>query len=253
MDFIHYLITGSFDSSNLSHLDSIVRDRSINFTVAASIFLLVLVVIAALIKKQGEALKVTLFVLMIGTISLTTLYLAGATIYKNQRSITGGPVHWHADFEIWNCGQKVNLKDPTGWSNKIGTPVFHEHNDDRIHVEGVVLHQPDVNLGNFFNVIGGKLDSQTMTAPLNEGDLTVNNGEMCNGQPAMVQAFVYKSEGSNFSQQRITNPEDYLLSGESGIPPGDCIIIEFDAPKDKTDKLCQSYKVQEQLGKIHLN
>ena len=254
MDFLHFLITGSFDSSNIGHLDDIVRTNSINFTIGASVVLIILVVIAALIKKQGEFVKLFLFISMVLIISANTFYLAGSTIYKNQRSETGGPVHWHADFEVWNCGKEVNLIDPTGWSNKIGTPVLHEHNDKRVHVEGVVLKHGDASLGSFFDVIGGKLTSQSLSMPLDDGaTLNVNNGDDCNGQPGMVQVFVYKTQGANFSQQRVANPEDYILSGDSGVPPGDCVIVEFDLPKERTDKLCQSYKVQEQLGKISQN
>lgn len=255
MDFIHFLITGSFDSSNLNHLDEIVRSNSINYTLIATSILVVLVIIAALVKKQSNSLKVVMFVLMIGVISLNTLYLSGATIYKNHRSITGGPVHWHADFEIYNCGKEVDLVDPVGWSNKIGTPVFHEHNDKRMHVEGVVLHKDEVSLGRFFNVIGGNLTSQNLAVPLNDGTvLNLNNGDYCDGEPGMVQVFANVTEERNgilnYQQHKVTYPEDYILSGESGVPPGDCIIIEFDKPKTATDKLCQSYKVQEQLGKL---
>lgn len=253
MDLIHFLITGSFDSSNLSHLDSIVRENSISFTLWSCVLLIILVAAASFLKKPNETVKWLLFSSIILIISLNTLYLAGGTIYKNVRSETRGPVHWHGDIEIWNCGKEVDLVDPTGWSNKIGTPVFHEHNDKRIHVEGVVLHKGDVSLGQFFKVIGGNLNTTNLTAPLNDGDLNLNNGDLCNGEAGMVQAFVYQTKGSTFSQQRLTNPEDYILSGESGIPPGDCIIIEFDTPKEKTDKLCQSYKVQQQLGKISQN
>jgi len=251
VDLLHFLITGSFDSGNVSNLDSIVRDNSIFFTIIATVVLVVLVFIAALVKKPSDGLKLVLFVLMIATISLNTLYLSASTIYKNERSITGGPVHWHADFEIWNCGKEVDLVDPVGWSNKIGTPVFHEHNDKRVHVEGVVLGDEEVQLGRFFNVIGGNLTSQNLVTPLNDGTvMNVSNGDFCNGEPGMIQVFVYRTEGANFSQEKLQYPEDHILSGDSGVPPGDCIIVEFDQPKERTDKLCQSYQVQEQLGKL---
>lgn len=251
MDLIHFLVTGSFNSGNLTYLDSIIREKSIGFTVGSTVFLLVLVAIATLIKKQSEVVKWLLFGSMVSIISINTLYLAGSTIYRNYRSVTGGPIHWHADFEIWNCGEKVNLEDPTGWSNKIGTPVYHEHNDERLHVEGVVLHQGDISLGNFFNIIGGNLNSRNLTAPLNDGILNLNNGDYCGDGPGMVQVFVYQTSGSAFSQKKLLYPEDYILSGHSSVPPGDCIIIDFDSEiKEKTDKMCTSYRVQEQLGKI---
>lgn len=250
-EIFHYFIAGTFDTSDLTHLDTIIRDRSINFTLWSIGILVVLTVIAALVKKQSNALKIFLFASMIGIITLNTIYLSASTIYKNERSITGGPVHWHADFEVWNCGNEVDLVDPVGWSNKIGTPVFHEHNDKRVHVEGVVLKEGEVSLGQFFKVAGGNLNQQNLNVPLNDGTiLDVNNGQDCNGQPGMVQVFAYQTEGDSFKQQKLLYPEDYILSGDSGVPPGDCIIVEFDQPKERTDKLCQSYQVQVQLGKL---
>ncbi len=251
MDFIHFFITGNFDSSNVGSLDSIIRNNSIMFTVWASVLLLILTVISAVIKKPNHFVKLLLFISMITIISLNTLYISGATIYKNERSITKGPVHWHADFEIWNCGKELDLIDPEGWSNKIGTPVLHEHNDKRVHVEGVVLTNKYASLGNFFDVLGGRLTSYEMMFPSTEGVVNVAHGDMCNGMPGMLQVFVYKTEGTTFKQEKLLNPEDYILSGDSGVPPGDCIIVEFDSMiKEKTEHLCQSYEVQKQLGKL---
>lgn len=251
MDLIHFFITGSFDSSNVAALDAIIRSNSITYTIWASVLLLILTVISAVIRKPNSFVKTLLFISMIFVISVNTLYLAGATIYKNERSITKGPVHWHADFEVWNCGKELDLIDPVGWSNKIGTPVLHEHNDKRVHVEGVVLTDKYATLGHFFEVIGGRLTQYELTYPSTEGTVALAQGDMCNGMPASLQVFVYKTEGTSFKQEKVINPEDYILSGDSGVPPGDCIIIEFDSNiKDKTDKLCQSYKVQKQLGKI---
>ena len=251
MEFIHFFITGNFDISQVASLDSIIRDNSITYTIWASVLLLILTAISAFIKKQNHIVKIILFTSMITIISLNTLYLAGSTIYKNHRSITGGPVHWHADFEVWNCGKQLDLIDPEGWSNKIGTPVLHEHNDKRVHVEGVVLTDKYASLGNFFEVIGGKLSQYELSFNSIEGQVTANHGDLCNEKPGMVQVFVYKTEGDKYWQEKVMNPEDYILSGDSGVPPGDCIIVEFDSEiKEKTNHMCQSYRVQEQLGKI---
>jgi len=251
MDFIHFFITGSFDSSNVAALDAIIRSNSITYTIWASVLLLILTVISAVVRKPNNFVKILLFVSMILIISANTLYLAGATIYKNERSITKGPVHWHADMEVWDCGKELDLIDPVGWSNKIGTPILHEHNDKRIHVEGVVLTDDYASLGNYFKVIGGRLTQYELTYPAIDGTIARAHGDDCNGAPGMVQVFVYKTEGDTFWQEKIMNPEDYILSGDSGVPPGDCIIVEFDSMiKDKTDRMCQSYMVQEQLGKI---
>src|SRR3989338_3276585 len=86
----------------------------------------VLLIIALLKKDQSEYLKLFLFCGMVVPTVLTTAYLAAATVAENKSSATGGPVHWHADFQIYSCGQPVKLKKPTGLSNRIGTPLMHE-------------------------------------------------------------------------------------------------------------------------------
>ena len=120
-----------------------------------------------------------------------------------------------------------------------------------MHVEGVVLDKSHVSLGEFFQVIDGEMTSRKLVAPINEGFLTLNNGDMCNGQPGMLQVFVYKTTGTTFRQEKLQNPEDYILSAQSNVPDGDCIIVEFDSMlKEKTDKMCTSYRAAEKLGKI---
>ena len=121
----------------------------------ASIIVGVLILFAIYDKDRSEKTKIFLFLGIIIPIVLVTIYSAGSTIYLNIISETQGPVHWHADFEIWDCGQKIDLINPTGFSNRVGNPVFHEHGDDRIHVEGVVVEKKDVDLHSFFEVIGG--------------------------------------------------------------------------------------------------
>src|SRR3990170_2868404 len=105
-------------------------------------------------------------------------------LYINTNSLTGGPVHWHAQFEIWICGEKVELVNPTGLSNKVGTEMLHEHNDDFIHIEGVVHDFEDINLHAFFEAAGGEFMKDSLMIPTNEGSVEVKNGDTCpNGQP----------------------------------------------------------------------
>ena len=184
---------------------------------------------------KNEGIKALAFGVIVIVVLGITGYLIFSTISTNVKSVTGGPVHWHADFEIYSCGEKVDLIDPKGWDNKVGTPLLHEHNDGRIHVEGPVMNFADISLGNFFNVVGG--------LPLEK------QGE-CNGQPAILQAFVYQTEGNTFSQQKLEDFTNYVLSNYSKVPPGDCIIIEFGPIKDRTDKLCNFYKTAVDKGEF---
>lgn len=232
-------------------LDVILSSYSLQAVFYGSIALLALVFISLKTKKVSSSLKKILFVSIVSTVACVTLFLAGSTIYLNIVSFSRGPVHYHADFEIWNCGKEIELIDPEGISNKIGTATLHEHNDKRIHLEGVAMHSKSASLGRFFEVIGGYINSTSLSIPTNNGQITLKSDYMCpNGAVTTLQVFAYKTKDGIYYQTKVEDPRNYVISSWSNVPPGDCIIIEFDSFKNKTDKLCRSYKVAETLGKI---
>ena len=207
-------------------------------------------------KKKTEKQKWFLFIAISIPIVIATLFSAISTVYLNVRSETGGPVHWHADFEILNCENKVNLVDPEGIMNRVGNPVFHEHGDDRIHVEGVITDVRDADLHSFIDVVGGSLTDDELIVPTNEGLIAVNDGDLCNGKFGKVQIFLYSivdaysSQNDNFVYEQKKIAADYVLSPYSNVPPGDCIIIEFDEEKEFTDKICEPYRIAIEQGKM---
>tara|TARA_Y100000310_G_scaffold286069_1_gene309946 strand:- start:3990 stop:4649 length:660 start_codon:yes stop_codon:yes gene_type:complete len=201
-------------------------------------------------KKLFDNHKTLLFLGIVIPILFATVYVTGGTIFINMISETKGPVHWHADFEVYNCGNKLDLIDPTGMSNRVGTRLFHEHGEDRIHVEGTVITYDRISLGNFFNVIGGKLTNSELVYPTNEGIDVANNGDLCNDNPGVLQVFLYSVEDGIFKQEKLDDFEHYVLSPYSYVPEGDCIIVEFDVEKDSTDKICETYRIAEEKGEI---
>lgn len=233
-------------------LEHIIAGYSWNILGIATIVLILLAGISLRIKKPKAHTKKILFLGIVGAVLVPTLYLISSTIYLNTVSSSKGPVHWHADIEIWACGKEINLKDPTGWSNKIGTATLHEHNDKRIHLEGVVVKPDDASLGKFFRVIDGEISPTSITIPTNEGMVSLQNGMSCDpGQPGELQVFVFQTDKEqHYTQQKLVNPGEYIISPYSAVPAGDCIIVEFDAPKLRTEKMCRSYKVAEQIGKL---
>lgn len=236
-------------------IQEIIRTNSLAFS-AISLGFIILLLVFAYLKEvtAGEKFKIISFSLISFIVILNTAYLVGGTIYINHKSVSDGPVHWHADFEIWNCGKEINLKDPTNFSNNIGEPIVHEHNDKRLHIEGAILEQKEASLGYFFQIIGGKFENNKLVVPINEGFLTMKTGDTCSdGQTAVIQAFLYKTTDGVYRQQKMINPSNYLISPHSYVPPGDCIIIELDVLKEKTDRLCEQYKVAEEVGKIRGN
>ena len=189
---------------------------------------------------------------------VATIVLAYATVYLNVASETQGPVHWHADYEIWKCGKKLDMKNPEGFTNRIGTPVFHEHGDDRIHVEGVLIDKSDANLGRFFNVTGGLLTQEKMSVPTNRGVVEAGNGETCGAttEGGELQVFLFQVTNPEqakqwvYEQKKLAHFDDYVLAPYSYVPPGDCIIIEFDTEKETTDKVCESYTTAIERGEL---
>jgi len=239
-------ITEGSEGAKYEYLSGI----STNLIIIASAISLTFVIIALTYQKKLKNYKVILFLGIIIPIIIISLFLAGSTVYLNTISESKGPVHWHADFEIWACGEKVDLVDPTGLSNRIGSPVLHEHGDLRIHVEGVLIRLNDADLHSFFEVIGGDLTNERLVSPTDKGVLEIQNGDMCNGLPGVLQVFVYQTEDGEAVQKKIADFEEYVLSPYSNVPPGDCIIIEFDEEKEETDKICTTYKLALEKGDL---
>jgi hypothetical protein len=235
----------------MGNLEQILSTYSVNVLYLGAFFLVLFAFISVKKKHLSAAAKKTLFLGVVASALVPTLVMAGTTIYLNVISSSQGPVHWHADFEVYACGKELNLKDPQGLSNKIGTATLHEHNDKRIHLEGVVLQHSDASLGEFFHVVGGNLTSTGFSFPTNEGISSYQNGDACPTGSGEAQVFVYRTDGDQYySQEKVSDPAKYIISPESNVPAGDCVIIEFDTPKSRTDKLCRSYKVAKEIGKL---
>ena len=251
--FLNPVIAHSEDKSKID-----IKSASFYYTIIASIISFLAIIISIFYKHKKEKVKIVLFVTIALPIIIATLYLIGATIYLNIVSETKGPVHYHADFEIWNCNDQINLKVPTGFTNRIGTPIFHEHNDNRIHVEGVIVKKGGIDLSSFFEVVGGFLSNDLLIMPTNSGIIEMKNNETCNGKKAELQVFIYKitnpstikKSGFLYKQEKLGDFQDYIISPYQNIPPGDCIIIEFGIPKNTTDKICESFKLAIQKGDL---
>lgn len=213
---------------------------------------LILMAVAISFPRPREWLKRLLFWSIVVVVAATTIFMAAITIRLNLISWSGGPVHWHADFEVWACGQELDLLDPQGFlSNKTGTPTQHEHNDKRLHIEGVVVHEEDASLSHLFNSLGGRLTKNELHFPTNSGMVIYQNGDRCpDGSPGFVQVFVYQMSPDRYYQQQLVDPSLHKIAAQSQVPPGDCVIVEFGSLKEKTSHLCKSYKVAEEIGKL---
>lgn len=236
-------------------LDESIRQVTLKLIIWGGVALAGLVLGAVYLKrtkKLSRSASYVIFFLIVAVIVGVTSYVAGSTIYLNVISVTGGPVHWHADFEIWECGSHVDLVNPKGMSNKVGSAVFHEHGDNRIHVEGVIVDRRDAALGEFLEVVGGELRNGLLRVPTAQGEVTIRDGDDCGGSPGILQAFVWKTVGGTAVQSKLDNYEDYVLSPYGQVPPGDCIILEFGSvARERTGRTCESYEVAIKRGVLN--
>lgn len=169
--------------------------------------------------KIDENLKKIIFAVIAIPIIIATVYLGGTTVYLNMISASEGPVHWHADYEVWVCGIKYELIDPTGIDNKVGSATVHEHNENRIHIEGVLLSKSDAELGMYFKAIGGKFKDGELVFPTNDGVKRWGNGDKCNGKEGKLYMFVNGKPNEEF--------DEYVISPYPDVPPGDRIKFIF--------------------------
>ena len=252
---ILFLLLIIFPISVLAHeevsqsIDHYYSDLYIKLIYIASAIIIISVILAIKLNKKNS-LKTAFFLLITIPTIIVTIFLVGSTIYINIIAHTKGPVHWHADFEIYNCDKKVDIINPKGISNRVGSSTFHEHGDNRIHIEGVVVNLEDVNLQNFFKFIGGSITNDYAIIPTNEGILEIRNNNLCNRKLGRLQAFLYTTEDNRIKQEKINNFPEYIPSANSLVPPGDCIIIEFNEEKNKTDYICKTYKVAINKGDL---
>lgn len=251
MALIAFIPFIAFADENIEkRFDEILTKQSWQFVIIASLIIGCAVLLSLVKKDRTEGFKKIMFFLIAAPTIMTTLYLTAGTVYLNNISSSGGPVHWHADFIISHCEESIDLLNPTGLSNRIGTPVLHEHNDNRIHVEGVVIKPYHINLRSFFEVIGGSIKHDKIVFPTDTGLKTITNGDACpDGRKGIWQIFIYQTRDKTVRQHKETDPENYILSPFSTVPPGDCIVFEFSPDiKDKTDKLCGFYKIELNKG-----
>lgn len=264
-------------------LEQRIINLSLKTVLIAALVLVVFTIISARLKHM-KRLKLPLFLVLSTTTVGATLILFTNTVYLNIKAESKGPVHWHSDIEFWACGSEIEPRDPTGFlSNKIGTATYHEHNDKRIHLEGVVVKKSEgASLEKFMRVVDGYATDRSIGIPLNEsreewlapkdkqdGDahqtdflnsmdqyvkksnkgpvLELANGvSSCGGTYAELQVFVYSLQTDDtYVQTKLADPSAYVMREESVVPPGDCVIVEFDRPKTTTDKLCLQYGVRD--------
>ncbi|MDO8480926.1 MAG: hypothetical protein Q7S65_03855 [Nanoarchaeota archaeon] len=204
--------------------------------VRISAALILALFIGVLLKRDfPQHHKKMLFAAFALLIIVPTLFLGFSTIRENITSVTKGPVHWHADVIVEACGERLNLADPQFPRNKVGTPLLHEHNENRIHVEGTVQELDEVTLHHYFEVIGGTLEEGQLVYPTNEGLRAFSDGDACDEGTGTLKVYVNGKEQETY--------EEYVPYPDAYVPPGDCVVVRFSANHGAVP-LCASWEAK---------
>src|SRR5258708_21154284 len=94
---------------DLTNLEEVISQTSGILIFVAFWVLLLLALTSTQIKHPHSAIKKLLFFSIVGIVLLTTLFLAGSTLYLNAVSKSHGPIHYHADIQIYKCGSEIFL------------------------------------------------------------------------------------------------------------------------------------------------
>ncbi len=212
------------DGSEIANIASL----SLKLIYLTSLIMILVTIISIFFhKKLPNTFKKILFWLTSFLVIVTTLFLIGSTVYLNIVSPTKGPVHWHADFTIEICGKDIEIADPTGIMNRIGKSDLHEHNDNRIHIEGTPPSLESIELGEFFEAVGGNFDPISFSVPTNQGLMSVKNGDLCNNKPGRLFLFVESQSGIQRVWRIEPKSGEYIIAPYGNVPPGDRLRIIF--------------------------
>ncbi len=204
------------------------------------------------LADQGKRLLMTVFLL---AILVPTVYTVTAYIHENQTSWSEGEVHYHADFEVIVDGERHALIDPGAFcersseaaymcrlNDRVGITEYHEHNDQRIHLEGTFKYREEATLSAFFEAFGGELSSTEIRYPTN-GDW-INRTETGN---RTLKVLVERGAGGSrdwcaldatvpiedrcidpYLGEHVSTPADYVISPYQRGPTLDTIFIIYD-------------------------
>src|SRR3989344_295618 len=119
----------------------------------------------------------------------------GYLMTHKPTTYTDRQVHWHALVDISVCGVHRDL--PHADSSEIvhgepfkGTPLMHSHDDNTIHIEGLIQKKEDIALGRFFDVIRVPFDKDRI--------MDVKNGDLCEGKPGILKMYVNDQPRTDF-------------------------------------------------------
>ena len=163
-----------------------------------------------LTEKQQQQKKTRKNIVKYGLVIVAVaifLYLVTKLFSQpTTESYTKDAVHWHAQLDVYACGENKLMPAPEG-EHHLGLPLLHTHSDRLIHIEGKIWKKEDIMLGAYMDAIG---------IPFNDTQLLdYKNDGMCdNGKPNKVRMIVNDKENFEFRNYVINNKDKIELRYE---------------------------------------
>ncbi len=142
-------------------------------------------------KKNFLGITITLLILILFAVGIGWLFTNKTETYTDTE------VHWHALVDIEICGEHRDLPladdgDLVHGKTFKGTHLMHTHDDNTIHIEGLIQKKEDIGLGNFFDAIEVPFDKDKI--------LDVKNGDLCEGKPGTLKMYVNDKPRDDFRE-----------------------------------------------------
>lgn len=225
------------------------------------------IALAALAFAKEDSLsdrgKTVLMKGLLIVILLPSVFTAGAFVHEVQTTWSNGEVHYHADFEVVVEGEQLDLINPEQYcdtltressymcsiNDRVGTTEYHEHADDRIHLEGVFKTKDDASLAAFFEAFQGELTEARMRFPTNDGwvDVEEEDGKtlkiLVNRGVGGARGWCILGEPDvptentcidAYSDAHVTGPADYVISPRQTDPLDDPVLDKIWIIYDET-------------------
>lgn len=226
-----------------SNIESLLFSLSIpSVLIAFGILLVTSLAIVFIFRNPTPLGKKFTFIFMLLVIVIPTIFIFSSLMYVSLTSYSGGKIHWHADFEIFVDGELLELKDPEGFlSNKVGSPRFHEHDDNRIHAEGIFQKKEGLTLRAFLDEVDGVLEIDKLVFPTVNGVVEVKNSDT-----KTLKAVVKKGVQDERHWEILEDFPNHVISPYAYVPPGDFIILVYDG--QSKEQLLQDVMEDDKYG-----
>ncbi len=136
-------------------------------------------------KKSYMWIAITILVLIAFAAGVGWLYTHKTETYTDRE------VHWHALVDITICGEHKDLPEVEEGEEFKGIHLLHTHDDNVMHIEGLVQKKEDIALGKFFDVMNIPFDKDKI--------MDKKNGDLCpDGRPGVLKMYVNGQPRTDF-------------------------------------------------------